>query len=156
MTLREFIESISVNAETIFKESGQMLPMYHAINGEGEAFVFPAPPFPKAEAVPIVRTILKVIEATRVAFISEAWMLDARVGSVDVDKVMREGIEDNPDRIEVIMISVEDNNEGLLMAMRRIIRDGDKATLGDLDFMPATNAEGRMVGLLPRESGALH
>lgn len=148
--LREFIEGVAARAEQMFMARGKLLPMYHAIDAEGGDLVFPAPPVDnKDQSNAIVRMLLAEAGATRVAFLGEAWMLAARDGEIDLDQVQRDGIEDNPARIEILMISVEDAKEGFVLASREITRRDGSVTLGDLEINRMGSAEGRMVGLLP-------
>jgi len=158
-SLRKFVEYVASRAEYLFKKQGQLSPMYHAIDADGNNYVLAGPPGTKDEAVAQVRTFLKACGAVRVAFIDEAWILDQEASrDVDIDKIYREGksISSHPNRIEAVMISAEDSNEGVMMATREIIRHGNKAVLGKLNFMPSGGQlEGRMVGLLP-SSGTKH
>jgi hypothetical protein len=96
------------------------------------------------------RAFLVSIEATRVAFIDEAWMMESAVG-IDRDKIDREGVAKQPGRIEVILISAEDEREGQIMAIREIIRHGGESKLGALRILQEGGMEGRMIGLLPRK-----
>jgi len=157
-SLRQFVEYVARRAEYLFKKQGALSPMYHAIDAEGNNYVLPGPPGTKDQAVAQVRSFLKACRAVRVAFIDEAWVIDAETSpGVDVEKIYREAdsIRNHPARIEVVIVSGEDANEGLLMATREIIRHGNKATLGKLKFMEGGQSEGRMVGLLPA-SGSRH
>jgi len=151
-SLLKFVQHVASRAEYMFKKQGQLSPMYHAIDAEGNNYVLAGPPGTKDEAVAQVRTFLKACGAVRVAFIDEAWILDQeKAAGVDIDKVYREGnsIRNHPGRIEAVIVSAEDQNEGVIMATREIIRHGNRAVLGKLKIMPREGQmEGRMVGLL--------
>jgi hypothetical protein len=152
ISLRQFVEYVARRAEYLFKKQGALSPMYHAVDAEGNNYVLPGPPGTKDQAVAQVRSFLKACRAVRVAFIDEAWVIDAeRSPGVDVEKIYREAgsIRNHPARVEVVIVSGEDAKEGLLMATREIIRHGDKAALGRLKFIEYGQTEGRMVGLLP-------
>src|SRR6187551_1372717 len=100
-SLRKFVEYVASRAEYLFKKQGQLSPMYHAIDADGNNYVLAGPPGTKDEAVAQVRTFLKACGAVRVAFIDEAWVIDAeKSASVDVDKIYREGnsIRNHPAR----------------------------------------------------------
>jgi hypothetical protein len=151
-SLRDFVAHAAQRASAIFEERGRIRPMYHAVAGNGADLLFTAPPGDKNLSIMAARIVLSAMRATRVAFIDEAWMLDAPSGDIiDVDKVNREGVEAQPNRIEVLVISAEDEAEGMLMATRRIDRHGDRAVLGDLQMLAFDSVEGPMIGLLPRK-----
>lgn len=158
MTMREFVTAADEQVCTIFKASGSLALMYHAIDDEGKDNVFLAPAVEdKDMALVLVRCYLAHIKATRVMSMMEAWVIDA---SHDEEKARRamayaetgESLEHAPGRAEAIVYVVEDAAEGALMAQRLITRDaGRKAKLGPLTFLPQEGTqEGRMVGLLPR------
>lgn len=149
-SLRKFVEHVASRAEYMFKKQGQLSPMYHAIDADGNNYVLAGPPGTKDEAVAQVKAFLQACGAVRVAFIDEAWTLSGEGG--DVEEAYRSGksIRNHPNRIEVVMISAEDQNEGMLMATREIIRHGNRAVLGKLRIQDFDGVEGRMVGLLPR------
>ncbi|MGY2987740.1 hypothetical protein [Bradyrhizobium sp. USDA 4508] len=147
--LRKFVERCARRAETVFKKRGQLLAMYHAIDGAGNELIFPAPPGSKDQSVAKARELLKACEATRVAYLDEAWMMTDQSG-LDLAKIEREGVSKQPGRIEIVMIGAEDQAEGMLTAHCEIIRSGNKAVLGKLQIdSKFDSAEGRMVGLLP-------
>lgn len=154
--LRKFVEHCARRAEAIFKKQGRVLPMYHAIDRDGQDVVFPSPPVGgKDEQVAAARLMLEACGATRVAFIDEAWALDQGISDLDMKELNRTGLRNHPNRIEVILIAAEDQNEGMIMASSEIIRHGDRAVIAKLKYMdeqhPGAGAyEGRMIGLLPR------
>jgi hypothetical protein len=152
-SLRQFVEYVARRADYMFKKQGQLSPMYHAIDAEGNNYVLAGPPGTKDEAVAQVRAFLKACGAVRVAFIDEAWILDQEIApGADIDKIYREGnsIRNHPGRIEAVIVSGEDHAEGLIMATMEIIRHGNRAVLGKLKILPQEgHSEGRMVGLLP-------
>jgi hypothetical protein len=150
-TLRQFVERAGKQASKMFEKQGRLFPMYHAVDGAGNEHVFPAPPGTKDQSVAITRVLLKSMDAQRVAFIDEAWFLDSREGDTEIDiaKIDREGVARQPGRREAIMISAEDQDEGLLMYQREIIRHGDRVVLGAATIERFDHSEGRMIGLLP-------
>jgi hypothetical protein len=151
-SLRKFVEHVASRAEYLFKKQGHLSPMYHAIDAAGNNYVLAGPPGTKDEAVAQVRTFLQACDAVRVAFIDEAWVLDQE--NADIDRIYREGgtIRNHPGRIEVVIVSAEDQTEGVIMATREIIRHGNRAVLGKLKIVEMDQLEGRMVGLLPQRS----
>lgn len=148
-TLQQFANHVIKYIERFFKKNGEILPMYHCVGSDGNEVVFPSPARDKDQAVAMVRVLLKSIEATRVAFIDEAWTLEQPTEE-EAREAERVGIRNNPKRVEIVMISVEDANEGFLMATAKIIRHGNKAMLGKFEFVRDGGSwEGRMIGLLP-------
>jgi hypothetical protein len=151
--LEDFVKDAAGRASVIFEAKGQVLPMLHFVDGDGEESVTPVPMNDKDEASAFIRAMCAVFQAKRAVFITEAWML-SEIGGIP-DQVMkrtdRHGIRNEPGRIEVILINGEDQAEGLLMATREIIRNGNhKPTLGPLSIMKGMDqAQGRLVGFLP-------
>jgi hypothetical protein len=151
--LEDFVKDAAGRASVIFEAKGQVLPMLHFVDGDGEESVTPVPMNDKDEASAFIRAMCAVFQAKRAVFITEAWML-SEIGGIP-DEVMkrtdRHGIRNEPGRIEVILINGEDQAEGLLMATREIIRKGNhKPTLGPLSIMKGMDqAQGRLVGFLP-------
>jgi hypothetical protein len=154
MTLREFIEQASKPIGARFDQCGEIKPMYHFVRGDGAEVVMPAIPGPKDFSVQIARTVLDACEATRVLFISEGWILEGPVpAGADLNKIRdRQGsLEHEPGRVEVVMFSGEDAQEGSIMGFRDIVRESGKPPyLAPLRIVTTDRSEGRMIGLLPR------
>ncbi|MEY9235434.1 hypothetical protein ABIF78_007757 [Bradyrhizobium japonicum] len=148
-TLRQFVEHVAKNVSRLFDKQGHLLPMYHAIDANGNEVIFVSPSHDKDRALAMARQSLADMGATRVAYIDEAWVIDDPEGLADIDKIEREGVRRQPGRKEAIIISVEDATEGLILARREIIRHGNRAILGKLMIEEHGHVEGRMVGLLP-------
>jgi hypothetical protein len=152
-SFRQFLEFAMKQATRIFNRTGQLCPMYHAVSSAGEDYVFPALPGDKDVSTAAARAFLVSIEATRVAFIDEAWMMAPKEGVSrdDLARYNAQGLSKQPGRIEVILICAEDEREGMLMATREIIRSGTDVHLGALRILQADGMEDRMIGLLPRK-----
>jgi hypothetical protein len=148
-TLREFLADAAVAASRIFEETGELLPLYHVVIGTGEEIAFPGLPGNKDVAVAAVRELFRITEATRYVFMNEAWALMSE-DEKTTQEVYRDGVRNHPDRVEIIMFSAEDVNEGMLLAHRDIIREDGKVRLGPLEIQDRGTNEGRMVGLLPQ------
>jgi len=153
-SLQDTIDVIAERAAKLFDQHGEVTPVYVVRAGNGQEVVFERPPGDKDTAVTIVRAVLRMYRATRVVTVTEAWMLDRPTTPVDLDKIAREGVEAQPERIEVVLIMGEDAAEGAIMARMQIIRDGGHARLGPLKCSRHDASEGRMVGLLPHEGTA--
>lgn len=156
LTLEEHVKMMDRATCVAFEKLGCMHPLYHMTDKDGNEHVIPAPPLPKDLVVMLVRDMLKTMGATRVVMIDEAWVIS---GGAEVEGLVEEhgSVEHTPGRIEVVIYAAEDETEGSIMASRQILRDGDEATLGPLEFTSRERDQqsGRMVGLLPVK-GSLH
>jgi hypothetical protein len=156
-TLEQFVERASKRIEKIFYRSGQVLPLYHAVRRNGEIMIMPAPHPDKDTAIAMVRALFELEDVVRYVFINEAWTFEsgresaAMQQAIDLAKQGR--LSEHPDRKEIVVFLAEDEAGGMLSASREIIRNGGgKAQLGPLTFQrEGSQAEGRMVGLLPRK-----
>jgi hypothetical protein len=156
-TLRALIEHASAAIEPIFKNTGQIMPMWHCVKGDGSQFAFQHPPCADRDMnAALVRTLLEIVDAQCCLFISEAWT--AKLDADEADKFLAQGgkgASDHPRRVEIVMFSGEDEN-GQLLARRHILRPAiGKATLGPLTFDDYNISEGRLVGMLPRRGATV-
>ncbi len=151
--LRSMIRFASDRAETIFRKTGEITGMYHAITKSGEHMVLTQPPGSKDASVAIVKLWMQINDVDRYVYINEAWILEVRSPQPipDANKLASEGVHDHPDRREVVMFSAENRAGGLLLGMRYILRpEMGRPKLSPLkieDMTSGTNV-GRMVGLL--------
>lgn len=146
--LEKLFERASEFAVDTFKASGEVMPMWIAQDGKGEVIPI-LTPFTNDEEKDVtadaVREIFKKVGAVRCAFISEAWML---VG--DKNNKMPEGpIREHPNRVEALVITVEDNVGVSIMGSYPILRPIDgKPRLGPLTKNTMKLGGGRFSGLL--------
>jgi hypothetical protein len=150
-TLRDFITKIDQRICNIFDLTGEVHGMWHAVSASGE-HVLPALEWlDKDDAAMFARAFFMVHNVTRYVFISEAWQL-LLPNMVEVDKATKAGLENHPDRVEVLMYCGEDSETGQITAQREIRRPPTgKAVLGPLEFQEHEISQGRMVGMLPRK-----
>src|SRR5262245_37757074 len=106
--LQDFFACAAENAARLFNASGEVLPMWHSVNAQGE-HVLIATPWANDEEKDLaserLRLLFKATGVKRFAFIAEAWTAPAKtMGEV------REGPRPSahPDRREILMISAED------------------------------------------------
>jgi hypothetical protein len=159
-SLRAMIESASEKIETIFRRTGEILPIWHWFDRDGNEHVSAAPPGGKDTSVAIMRALFELQGATRCLFIDEAWTWDGHYkGPEASERIMKwikehGGLANHPDRIECVTFVGEDEH-GSMQAHRRIIRGHGKPKLGPLEFlnMAGVISSGRMIGLLPRQAG---
>jgi hypothetical protein len=130
MTLQEFVTGCSEAAAKVFHLRGHISPMWHVVTRDGKHLMTPSPCPYKDDAV---------------APGEDVEALNAR------SRMLTGSLAHHPDRVEVLMLSGEDENTGLCTARRVIHRPPHgKAYLGPLEIDTPTSSEGRMVGLLPQ------
>ena len=154
-SLKELIRFANKNAETIFRRTGELLPMYHAITAGGEQMIIPQPNEDKDVSVALIKMLFAEHRVETYVFMSEAWMLDTTKQALqpDIRKVMQNGLQHHPDRREIVAFAAENRRGESQTASRFILRpEHGKATLAPLkmDDMSNRTSEGRMVGLLQK------
>ena len=154
MNLKDLVTFASAQAEKIFRQTGVLLPMYHAFKSNGDQFVIASPDIhDKDVAVGIVKAKFDTEDVESYVFMSEAWVLEqAAVGGPEIERAMQHGLSEHPDRREVIAFSAENRDGQMQTARRYILRpEHGKAKLTPLkldDMVSITESRGRMVGLL--------
>lgn len=151
--LRMLIEHASDWAEKQFGRKGRLWPMWHAVKANGDHIVMEAPPGSKDESAAMVRAFFELNDVVRCLFIDEAWIA---VGGEELRRWVEENnqqIATYPGRVEVVAFMGEDDVDGMLTAHRKIIRGEGKPKLGPLTVNERwDNAQGRLVGMLPRRA----
>ena len=156
-SLKQLIKSASEHAEAIFQNTGEFLPMWHAVTANREAIFLMCPEFleDKDIGVALIRKAFELNDVERYVFISEAWLIDTTKDNYDearIRRALREGLEHDPDRREVIAFSAENRDGEAQTARRYILRpEHGKPTLAPLmldEMSRITESSGRMVGLL--------
>ncbi|WP_338822091.1 hypothetical protein WDM22_38390 [Bradyrhizobium septentrionale] len=134
--------------------------MWHAVTSEGETIIEQHPGYlGKDVAMVLIRAFFDAKDVVRCVYIGEAWTLKEMIKPEEADAIIRDGLENHPDRVEVVQLQGEDHECGQIMGQRKIIRpESGRPYLGplqmiiDLPFMPAgahVQSDGRMVGILP-------
>ena len=152
MDLKELIAFANASAENIFRRTGELLPMWHAIKSNGEQMIIPSPCEDKVMAVTLIKALFELESVETFVFMSEAWVLRAGPDA-DIDGINHRGLSEHPDRREAIMFAAENRDGEEQTAVRFILRpEHGKAKLSPLkmDDMRGRTSEGRMVGLLQR------
>jgi hypothetical protein len=156
--LRELLHHASGFAEKMIARKGELSPMWHAIRANGEQFIEPHPMMEKDMANALIRAQFDLLDVVRYIYMGEAWTLVRQAGlpssAAELASIKSDGISKHPDRVEVVMIQGEDKDAGQFMALREIIRTGNKVKLGPLEIThwpgDGGSSEGRMVGMLPQ------
>jgi hypothetical protein len=162
----ELVAAYAEIAGTIMEERGEVLPVMFIGGKDGPAILdlrdmFSGPLAQKDRrkdiGVEAVRDLLAAQDADWCLMIVEAWTANLKPEDVgkDWNEVRKHippgGVKDVPGREEVVWFQFEDQELGSRLAKRVIIREGDKARLGPLQWMTIERgySEGRFVGLLP-------
>src|SRR3954462_10542871 len=153
--LKTLVEFASKQADKIFRKTGRLQPMYHAVKSNGQHIVLPMPHEDKDVGVAMVKVWLALEDVDRYVFMNEGWILDRLHGPditpEEMKRITRHGLSNHPDRREVLLFMAEDRRGNLLSARQFILRpEHGKASLSSLAIDDMTNVEskGRMVGLL--------
>jgi hypothetical protein len=152
--LKSLIEFASKQAEKLFRLQGILYPLYHCIKANGDTVILNRFDSDKDLSVAMMIAWMHLNDVDRYVFMDEAWIVDSTQSGVelDVEKAMREGLRNHPDRREAVMFSAENRRGEQLTAKRYILRpEIGKPKLAPLQIDPQFDqSEGRMVGLLRR------
>jgi len=159
--LQELFDIAATNAARIFLESDdhEVLPMWHAVQGNGEHVLIATPWSSEKEkliTVDMLRKMFSVKHVKRFAFIVEAWTAQVppeRIKTTSAEEAYRDYCgprpSEHPDRREVLMITAEDRSGESIMGVYYILRpEHGPPTLSPLEVMPYDSMAGRMMGLL--------
>jgi hypothetical protein len=158
--LRELFDIAAKNAAKMFLESDDhvVLPMWHAVQGNGEHILIATPwdgDDEKDMTVAMLRSVFRQKHVKRFAFIVEAWTAKVtppeRITTAEQGYLEYDGPRpsEHPDRREVLMITAEDRSGESIMGMYYILRpEHGPPTLSPLEVMPFNSTAGRMMGLL--------
>ena len=149
--LRELFDIAAENAARMFNDSDdhEVLPMWHAVQGDGEHVLIATPwrdDLEKRITVDQLRKLFAAKQVKRFVFIVEAWL-----AQVKTRREVEEGPppSQHPDRREVLMITAEDRDGSQIMGVYYILRpEHGPPKLSPLEVQPYDQTTGRMVGLL--------
>lgn len=145
--LQEFFALAAKNIARIFHEKGEVIPMWHAVDAQGEHILIATPWSNDREkdiAVQGLRQMFKEKGVKRYAFMVEAWMRHA-ASREDISA----RVSEHPDRREIVNISAEDRKGNRLMGWYYILRpEHGKATLSPLHMGNEILTSGRFTGML--------
>jgi hypothetical protein len=147
--LQDFFAIAAENAANMFRVSGEVMSMWHAVDGKNEHILIATPwsnDDEKDITADALRQMFHAKKVKRFAFICEAW-----IATVKTMKEINEGPRpsEHPDRREVLMISAENREGDALSGFFYILRPehGD-ATLSPLHMNDYTGLKGRFTGML--------
>jgi hypothetical protein len=162
--LKLALELVADAAANILKAKERITPTYFIgttdADGKKSMCVLPAPHPNKAVNVNFLKQILSLLDADYYVFVDEAW--EVETDGKTAEELKAAGIprpSEHPDRIEVVMLIAE-NNEQTLLARRKIIRGKGKPKLGPLrwinDEYGKGALEGQLVGSMPADNETEH
>ena len=170
----ELFKGILETTRKIFGHDGHLVPVIHCIK-ENETAIYLIAEMPDVNAKDQVeKLIVKLVDegAEAIAFAAESWLLDAADQHKYEEHFKKyKSIEDNPDRMEVVMITYS-TKRFEIMASAKIIREneedpwgvsfsGDKKTvkLGEWDVYNSDGTKHKSEGRFARfweKARALH
>jgi hypothetical protein len=157
-TLRVLFDIGCHNAERIFKEQGEVTPIWHAVpEGDGDHLLIATPwrnDEEKEMALEAIRDMFQEKHIQSYVSIVEAW---AVMGG-DLNNVMDVRPSRHPDRREIVRVTAEDRNGKTLSGQFYILRpEHGEAKLSPFhEDPPETIQAGRMSGLLTPATGGPH
>lgn len=149
--LHALITTADKIASVLFVSTGSFRATWHSVTDTGEHRIVPSPMADKEMSVRLMRAYFRVHRVVRYVFIDEAWsvMVPPDTSKAEISNLMRQGLSEHPDRVEMLMYQAEDQR-GELTGHRVITRpSGTWPRLGPLEVWRPQSSEGRMVGLLP-------
>src|ERR1700759_4007109 len=120
--LRGMIEHAAQFCKRTFAARGEIAPMWRFVTAKGEQLTELHPPFDKDTSMLLIRMLFDLKNAVRYVYIGEAWTLEKMTRPDEQAEIMRTGLSQHPDRVEVVQLQGEDQECGQLMAQMRIIR----------------------------------
>lgn len=156
LTLEEWVRDNADFAAKVFKDRGELTPMWIAQTKTGEILPICAPMTDKDVLVKAIKKLFKDRDVVRYVFMVEAWTLAAHDGDKDRkmrDYAARHSLADHPGRRECIMVSGEDAHNQIVGMMFILRPEHGKPTVSPFNMTITTkqggHVEGRMAGLLP-------
>ena len=147
LSLQALFELARNNAARIFRQDGEIIPIWHAVPAKGEHFLIATPwknDDEKEATVELLREAFLEHKVQKYAFMVEAWVVE-KTDTLDGPRP-----SEHPDRREVLRITAEDIDGHTLSGHFYILRpEHQPATLSPFrQDPPDMLASGRMSGLL--------
>jgi len=162
-TLRQLFELARDNAVRIFREQGEITPIWHAVPEGGGDHLLIATPWNNDEekemALEAIRDMFQEMRVQSYVNIVEAWtvQLQDRVASNEAGPPWPRPSE-HPDRREVVRVTAEDRNGKSISGQFYILRPelGEAKLSPFHEDPPEMILAGRMSGLLTPATGGPH
>jgi hypothetical protein len=148
--LEQFFENAAKQIAVYFKEHGEVVPMWHAVDRNGENILLVTPwngYDEKHDTLDAVRALFRERGVKRYVFMTEAWSLFAP--SIEEARKHVGHFEEHPDRREILALQAEDIDGSSLMGWYFILRpEHGPATLSPFKLSDANRQEGAFAGML--------
>jgi hypothetical protein len=150
MNLRELFDTAANNVPEIFKEMGELSPMWHVVSGNEKHDLIVTPwssADEKYATIAYLKQLFAKMGVRRFVFICEAWSMT----TTSMAEVRRWAgrIAENEDRREIISIQAEDRDGSHLHGWYYILRpEHGPPKLSPLQMSKADKHEGQLQGLL--------
>jgi hypothetical protein len=150
MTLQSFFEHAAKQAASMFREQGELAPLWHAVDRNGQHLVIVTPWKDNDEKQAIIELVRKLFRERGVkhyVFMCEAWS----VITPDLDEIAPHigHLSKHPDRREILTLHAEDCDGKSIMGWFYILRpEHAPATVSPLHMSEATEHAGTLHGLL--------
>lgn len=136
MNNKELMNHLVDFATRIFQGTGQVISMWVLVDQDGGQYVYATPFGSDAEkdaTSAMIRHMVREKKAVRIGFVTEAWYARVPPGKTDdeVRQMLRPSMQ--PDKMECIFISVEDQDGQGYTGMMEIKRNEGRGELGEPD-----------------------
>jgi len=152
--LQHLFDHAAKRIAVFFKENGEVAPMWHAVDRDGENMLIVTPwqnQDEKESTVDALRALFRSRGVTRYVFMGEAWTVLAP-NLDDVGSYIGR-FKEHPDRREALAIHAEDEDGSQLSGWYYILRpEHAPATLSPLHMNEATHITGTLHGLLKEQT----
>jgi hypothetical protein len=148
--LRDLFALSAEYAAKIFRETGEVLAMWHAVDGNDENILIATPwqnPGEKHATAKLLRELFRKQRVQRYAFMAEAWSIAAPTREAAISAAGH--VHLHPDRREILAITAEDRDGHNIMGFYYILRpEHGPAKLSPLQMSDGISSAGAFMGLL--------
>jgi hypothetical protein len=148
--LRDLFTLAAEYAAKIFRATGEVSPMWHAVDGKDENIVIATPwtsPDDQRTTAVLLREMFRKKRVKRYVFMAEAWSMTTFTREAAVSVAGH--IHIHPDRREILAITAEDRDGHSIMGFYYILRpEHGPPKLSPLQIGDANHSTGALMGLL--------
>lgn len=150
MNLQETLDDAVQFATAVFKDKGEVAPMWIAHYGDMRVPI--CTPWrdaaSKQQTYDTLRNVFRLAGVERFAVMTEAWMLMLPDGKIPDSHLHGASLASHPERRELLIVRAEDRTASLQKAFFILRPEHGKPTLVEAKLPQPTSEEGNMVGLL--------
>lgn len=156
---RKLMDHMIAFARSAFEETGQLMPMWHLVDAQGQSSIYMTPfngDDEKTLTGTFIRAMVKKHNAIRIGFMSETWVASYPEGTSEKDaqKIMP---SEHPERKEALYLTCEEIDGTNYSAFIDISRDADgKGILGKTDETTMNATTGRFTNFFERPKATTH